>query len=347
MQEILSTSFTAIHFPQRSDVIRRLRLISFVVNDIILFVSLLIFLVWIFHIPTINNVLFGGFGVSPFSSVLFILSGCSLLFGAKRHLMSAHESMSKDAWYNTYIPVILCCITAFLGLFNFLHVTLLPSFIKIPSFSGFCFFLIGVALIPPFTRILHRFHYTQFLFFIVSGLTVFVILENVYQGFSHQVLQHIVYVPLPTALIFAFFSFGVLLRWSNRGFFGNFTLDATASVFALRLFLINLLAAPIIAFLILFFMQKMPYNMYQILTVIVVIYTGISSLLLWVNVKLLYRYELEHLLMRESLRSHNIDLTAEKEELRKKMIQTEQEKQQYIDKLNTQNMWKAAVDTVG
>ena len=341
-------SFANIHFPQRIDLIKKLRYGSFIINDIILLVSFLIFLIWILGIPSLTSLFFHTLSISPFSSVLFMLSGVTLLFGAKRHLISSHEDTEKEnhAWWNTYIPLLLAGITALMGFLNFLHIIgfVMPAIFRMPVFSGLSFFLIGVSLIPPFTRILHRFHYTQFLQFIVNGLSVFIVLENVYQLFSSQPLQHIVYVPLPTAFLFSFFSFGILVRWSNRGFFGNLTLDATASVFALRLFLVNLLAAPVIAFLVLLLMKQTPYNIYQTLTVIVTIYTGVSCLLLWVNVKLLYRYELEHLLMRESLRSHNIDLTTEKEVLRKDIARLEQEKQQYAQKLESKAAWESMVD---
>lgn len=49
--------------------------------------------------------------------------------------------------------------------------------------------------------------------------------------------------------------------------------------------------------------------------------------------------------MRESLRAHNIDLTAEEEALRKRIARVEQEKQQYLDKLSSENILQDVVDT--
>jgi hypothetical protein len=351
MQEIPTHSFANIHFPQRTNLIKKLRYVSFIINDIILIASVLVFLVWIFNLQGINVFLFRNLTIFPFSSVLFLFSGIVLLFGAKRHLMRTHEETEKEEypWWNTWIPIFLAAITAALGLINlvqFNNIGVLSLFRVSPA-EGLCFFLVGLGLIPPFTRILHRFHITQFIIFIVSGLNIFIILEYLFQLFSSSPMQHIVDIPPATTLAFAVFCFGILLRWSNRGFLGNFTLDSTASTFALRLFLINLLAIPLIALFVLTIMQKTSYNMYQVLSVVVVCFTVISCSILWINVKLLYTYELEHLLMRESLRIHNIDLTAEQEELRKRMVQLVEEKQQYLDKLSTQDSLRDLVDKLG
>lgn len=351
MQEMPTANlFENINFPRQISLIKTLRYVSFAVNDFILFLGFFIGFVWIFRIPGAYEKLFHKLHIYPFSSVLFLLSGAVLLFGAKRHLISSHKDAEKDEspWWNTWIPITLAAITAVFGFINLAqlsHAGLL-SFFRISPFGGLCFFLTGLALIPPYTRILHRFHITQLFMFIISGLGIFVIWENVYQMFSPLPMQHIISIPLPTAFTLTLFSFGILIRWSNRGFLGNFTLDSTSSIFAFRLFLIQLISAPLIAFFVLALLQHTSYNMYQILTVIVVLSLFISSTLLWFNVKLLYRYDLEHLLMRESLKSHNIDLTTEKEDLRKKMIQLEQEKQQYADKLNTQVVWQDMADTL-
>jgi hypothetical protein len=350
MQEVLSAEALAnIHFPQRTDLIKRLRRISFVINDIVLLIAILLLLAWIINIPSLSTFLFGKLAIYPFSSVLYILSGTTLLFGAKRHLMSTHEDAKedKDSWWRTWIPLSLAAITAVLGFANVAHLTDagVLSLFHVAPIGGLCFFLIGIALIPPFTRVRHRFHFTQFFVFIVSGLSVFVVLESLYQRLSPLPTQQIVPIPLSSDLLLTIFCFSILLRWTNRGFLGNFTLDSSGSIFAFRLFALNLITAPLIALVVLFVLQKTHYNMYQILTVVVVCFTVISSAFLWVNVKLLYKYGLEHLLMRESLRAHNIDLAAEKEALRKRMVQLEQEKRQYQDKLNTQSTLRDVIGT--
>lgn len=352
MQELSSpNSFADVHFPQRTALIKKLRFVSFLINDFILISSVFMLVIWSLRIPVLVDLFFTRFAALPFASVLFILTGLALLFGAKRHVMSVQDTQ-KDAslpWWNTWIPVLLATLTAIFGFINFLHLTHdgVLSLFRTSSFGGLCFFLSGLALIPPFTRILHRFHITQFLMFMISGLAIFIILENIYQLFSGHTIEHIFFVPLPTALTFALFGFGILLRWSNRGFFGNFTLDSVGSMFALRLFMVHLLSAPLITMGILFFTQYMHYNMYQVLAIIVVCLTSTSLFLVWINVKLLYRYDLEHLLMRESLKAHNIDLQAEKEDLRKNMARLEQEKQQYLDKLNTQNTLQTITGELG
>lgn len=349
VQEITNAySFTNIEFPRQTKLIKRLRYVSFIINDIILFGSFVAITLWLINALGIKIDLLDMLTIPPFIPILFIFAGSSLLFGAKRHLLSKHYDADKEDhnWWSPWIPIALAGLTAVGGLINLLHLTDSGtlSFLHTSTYGGFCFFLIGLALIPPFTHILHRFHITQFFIYIVSGLNVFVVLESIYQLFSPLAAQHILQVPLLVAIVFVFFCFGILLRWSNRGFFGNFTLDSTVSLFALRLFLINLISGPLITFLVLLITQKSSYNLYQVITIVVSLFTSLASILLWVNVKLLYRYDLEHMLMRESLRAHNIDLTTEEETLRKRIAHIEQEKQQYLDKLSSEKVLQDVVD---
>jgi hypothetical protein len=342
-------SLATIHFPQRTTLIKQLRFASFLINDVILVASVLLLTIWLLDIPVLSTFLFEKLAFSPFIAVLFILSSLPLLFGAKRHLSGTEDVTSEvHHWWSTLIPISLATVVAVLGFINILQLNdiALLSFSRVSPLVGFYFFLIGLSLIPPFTRILHRFHYTQLLIFIVSGVSVFSVLEKTYQLFSPYPVHSVIPVPLATELSVIFFCSGILLRWSNRGFFGNFTLNSTGSMFAFRLLLVSLFAGPIMAFVVLIVMQGV-LNIYQVLALTVTSFTFLSCMLLWMNVKLLYRYELEHLLMRESLRIHNIDLATEKEELQKRMTQIEQEKKSYVDKLNTQNKWREVLDTAG
>jgi hypothetical protein len=344
-----SYSLTNIHFPQRISLVKKLRIISFGMNDCVMAASFVVVGAWITHIQPLASLFFTTAHIVPFAAFLFLLSGVTLLFGAKRHLLETQQDAAVDTtvWWQIVLPIVFAGVTALVGLVNFLRVVPQPLFFAhLSSFGGLCFFLIGLSLIPPFTRIPHRFHITQLFAFIICVLSLYVVLENVYQLFSPFGVQHIIVVSIPTAFTFTFFSCGLLLRWANRGFFGNFMLDSVGSILALRLMVVNLAAVPMIAFIVLLIMGKTPYNMYQVLSVVVVCLVIFSSVLVWVNVKLLYRYSLEYLLMQESLRSHNINLAAEKEELRKGMARLEQEKQQYLEKLRAQNSWQTIADTL-
>lgn len=347
MQDNVSSyTFETIHFPQRLVLIRNLKRVSFLINDIVLFVSSVVFFAWITNVAVLKIFLFEKLHITPESSVLFMLMGVSLLFGARRHLNDKNDAKRvKFPWWNTIFPIFFTGISLILGLAGLIKVSDMGLGLRITPIEGMCFFILGLSLIPPFTRIPHRFHVTQLLVFIVSGLSMYVVLENVYQIFSGVMVGQSIFLPFPLALTFAFFCFGILLRWSNRGFFGNFTLDSIGSMFALRIFLINLLAAPLVAFLVLAVAPRGSYTVYETTSLIVIFLTFISSLLIWINVKLLYKYELEHLLMRESLRAHNIDLAADREKLDEKMFQLEQERQQYKAKLTMQSQWQDAVDT--
>lgn len=340
--------FTNVHFPQRISLIKNLRYFSFLINDMVLIGSGIIFFGWLITIPSLKDFLFQKLAVIPSSAIPFILLGTSLFFGAKRHIPNANEqSEIHYPWWSTLIPILLASSASLLGLTSFLvldnNVPIISA-VHMPSIVGLCFFLIGIALIPPFTRIPHRFHITQLLIFVVSGLSMFVVFENIYQIISGVKLQQTIFFPFSLALTFAFFCFGILLRWSNRGFFGNFTLDSTGSRFSLRILLVNLIITPLISIITLVVFPIASRNAHQLLNIVVIFFTFASSLLIWINLKLLYPYELEHLLMRESLRAHNIDLTKEEETLKKKMTEIEQEKQQYKSELNIQSGWRNAID---
>ncbi len=344
-------AFQDIHFPRQISIIKKFRYISFIINDITLVVAFLAILIWLTNFFDLKTMLFQKLGVYPFTPILFIFSGIPLLFGAKRHLINTHFDAEKEErpWWVFGVPLLFAVIIAGIGFLNFISLTNggVFSLFHTSSYTGFCFFLIGLALIPPFTAIPHRFHATQLLIFFVSGINVFMVLESIYQMLSPLPVQHVLQFSLPVAFSFIFFCFGVLLRWMNRGFFGNFTLDSTASTFAFRMLMIHLFSAPVVALIVLFIMKNSSYNMYQILAIIVVFFTVTSSLLLWINIKLLYQHELEYLLMRESLRAHNVDLKKEEEALQKSMEQLELDNQQYVKKLNSQQAWQDAADRMG
>lgn len=336
-------SLASIHLPQRKTVTKRLQELSFILNDIVLAAAFLFLVLWIIHAHVFNFPVLVFFRVYPLASVLFIFSGLSLLFSAKKHVFNpqTNTKIVENPW-STWIPILLGTLTAALGLLNVTHLnngTILQG-LYLSQYGGFCFFLIGLALIPPHTTIPHRFHITQALVFTVLFINSFTILETFYQLLSAQPIQHIIFVPLGTAILFAFFCIGVICRWSNRGFFGNFTLDTMDSTLALRLLVINLFTAPLIGFGILFLTQNSGYNIYQIATLIITCITIVSIFLGWINIKFLYKYDLEHFLMRESLRVHNIDLKMEKASEEAKSAQLAEEKQKVVDKLSYQSKFR-------
>src|SRR6185437_7845099 len=228
--------FATIHFPRQVGLIKRLRHFSFIINDITLLVSLLTLLIGATNFPFLHAFFFQKLAVYPFTPVLFILSSIVLFFGAKRHQADTHydSEVENRPWWEFIIPLFFAVLVAAVGFIDFANVTHagILSIFHSSAYTGFCFFILGLALIPPYTSISHRFHITHLLIFIVSALNVFIILESIYQLFSPGPIQQIVHVPLFVAFSFVFFCFGILLRWSNRGFIGNFTLDSTDSVFA-------------------------------------------------------------------------------------------------------------------
>lgn len=340
-----------IEFPRQNLLIKRLRYISFFINDIVL-ISAVIALIGYFTsffgigIPIVLDL-----NIQPATTVLFVLCGIVLLFGAKRHQLNSHkdDEMKKGAWWRTSLPITFAGVTALIALLNLSSIVNagLFAFLYISPFASFCFLLIGLALIPPFTKIPHRFHITQFLIFIVGGVGVYIVLESILHQVTGLSMQHIIQVPLPTASFFTLFCIGVLLRWTNRGFFGNFTLESTVSKLAFRLLVSNLILGPLIAFIVISNSSYFALNMLQVIAIVVTLFAFVTSTLIWMNIRYLYRYELENLLMRESLRLHNIDLREETKTLASKMTQLEDDKQKYAEKLESKIGWQNAIDRFG
>jgi hypothetical protein len=331
-------SFKGIYLPKRKLLTDRLQIASFAINDTVLIISISFLFVWFINIFGGNIVLPDQFSISPLGRMLFIFSSISVFFSAKKHIYSPDQKHLKRLTWILLIPIFFASITALFGFLSFTRLTSLfgMPFVQTTQYSGFCFFLIGLALIPPFTRISHRFHVTQALLFIVIALNAIVILESVYQTLSPFPMQQIFSVPLITAILLSLFCFGILCRWSNRGFVGNFTLDSVDSILALRLVLVIFVFVPLIGFLVLLLTQNTLYNVYEVVTLIVVFITITSFTILWINIQLLYNYDLEYFLMKEALRVYNIDLKLGKEKLEKEKGEIEKTNEEYRGKLNNQ-----------
>lgn len=330
-----------IHLPQRKALTSRLQQLSFIINDIILAISLLALLGWCSSLFFKRTTIIETLHVYPFAFVQFLLVGSSLLFSAKRHFFNPKDNtLVKQPGWTIIAPILFAAMAAVFGFIDFSHLNQVFPAVSTTAFSGFCFFIIGLALIPPHTRLPHRFHITQFLVFGVLVVNLFTVLENVFQVLSSQPFQHIMIVPLPTAFIFVLFCLGILWRWSNRGFFGNFTIASDDSVLALRSLLANFISTPTIAFIVLAITRNSSYNVYQIVTLVITGIALVTALIIWINIKVLYKHDLEHYLLKESLRVHNVDLTLEKKAQEVKMKELDQEKQRYLEKLNYQNTFQ-------
>src|SRR4051812_5772946 len=105
MQEV--PEFVGIHFPRRIGLIKKLRYISFIINDITILVSLLVLVAQAINFTFAQALIFHTLAVFPFTPVLFIFSGIVLLFGAKRRQIGTHydAEIEKLPWWNFGIPL--------------------------------------------------------------------------------------------------------------------------------------------------------------------------------------------------------------------------------------------------
>ena len=156
-------SVNNLEFPRQIQLIKRLRFLSFLINDVVLVGSIGAILYLLIQSLGITLPLLSNIKYQPITPVLFVFTSITLLFGAKRHQLNSERNTEKESrpWYIIWIPIMLAEITALVGFLNMLSLMRdgLPSFLYLSPFSGFCFFLIGLSLIPPFTGIRHRFLY--------------------------------------------------------------------------------------------------------------------------------------------------------------------------------------------
>lgn len=332
-------SLAGVHLPERKLLTTRLEKISFYLNDIVLFSSVIALVASIFAISLFKNFLFGFFVFPPVVAVMFLLTGTTILFSAKYYIKELKSSIASS----TLIPLFFSGMSSCLGLLS-----IITDFWRslIPAMVGFNFLLLGLAAMLLHTRVTHRFHITQLLTFSVLVLNAITILGYIYQLLSYSFATPLIPIPLNIALLTSVLCYSMLLRWSNRGFFGNFTADCLSSIFALRLLVINMILMPFIGFITLA-LTKNEANIYIVVALLVLLLTVVAATLAWFNMKLLYKYELEHFTMREALRVHNIALTLDKKTQDVKLIELEETKKEYQDKLNHQDKLKNVLDALG
>ena len=118
-------------------------------------------------------------------------------------------------------------------------------------------------------------------------------------------------------------------------------------MYALRLLLVSLASAPFIGAAALLLAPAASPSLAQVTATTVVLYIALSTILAWLNLKLLYRHELEHFVMQEELRVHNIHLKLSAEDMAAQVQQLESTSQQYVSKLNYQDNFRDLAESLG
>jgi hypothetical protein len=245
-----------------------------------------------------------GPGVAPILILAVVFSVASLLVEVK--------------------PVSLVCSWAVLAIGIFQLVTF---------GMGFGFAPIGLALVLPHTKVDHRFHYVHFLAYLSLVMNCAAILGFAYQWLSPLKFQ-LVYVPPDIAAISVFLSMAALFKWPARGLVGVFTSDSVSSMYALRLLFINVIVILLTGLVTLAGAKVGMYSPGEAVMMFAVALVVISTTLAWVNVRLLYRFELERLVMKEELRVHNISLKLGNEELTNNVTRLKETNEEYAGKLS-------------
>jgi hypothetical protein len=197
---------------------------------------------------------------------------------------------------------------------------------------GICFILISVALILPRLKINRRFRPSQLLILLVLIVNAVSVLGHTYQAFSHFP-STLALNPLNISLIFIFLCISAAFHWPGRGFLGVFTTDTVSSMFALRLLMANMFIVFILGLLVLLVFEHKLLDPRDALALFIIVIIVLSSFLSWLNIKLLYKFELERFVMKEELRIHNIRLKLGNEDLTAKMSELKQANQEYAGKL--------------
>lgn len=287
-------SLTDLYLPERKKLTSFLKALSKYITFAILFICLgLIF----------QDILAGALINSPLMILAFILSSASLL--------------------SDKLAAIICGTMVFL-----IGVLLIPGTLSL----GLCLSLIGLALILPRFKINHRFRPSQLIILLVLIINSTSILGYVYQSLSNfpSVLMS---NPAYISAVFVLLCIASAFRWPGRGFLGVFTTDTVSSMFSLRLLLINISVISLLGLLTLVGVEYKIYNPRDAIALFVVSITVLSAALSWLNIKLLYKFELERFVMKEELKIHNIGLKLGNEDLTEKMSELKEANKEYVGKL--------------
>jgi len=194
-----------------------------------------------------------------------------------------------------------------------------------PVVGGF-FTAMGISFAVSQSKVGHRFQLVQSIYLLLIVVSGVVVLGFAYKdtGFN--------FMSAGVACLFGLTGIVGIVKWPNRGFMGIFCADTTSTKYALRILVLKIGLIFVSSLLILAGVKGMIF--------FVVFLAFLSVFLAWFNIKLLYKFELEHFLMKEALRVNNISIQMSMEEL-------EKEKGKYVNKLNYQDKYREMAESLG
>lgn len=341
---LTNNSTLIIRLPENKKLTGRLVKISVIISIFIGIASVISLVGYLTNLSPFQNIFIGSIGIS-FTLVAFIFAVINLL-------LEGEIESSKDKSNSKYIHIfyiftslsISILITGIGLLFlsdyfsknkssvyvlldgnNYTKETLLTS--------GICIFLIGIAFISARIKIKYHFHVVHLLALIVLMISSLNILDNIYQALSPFRLQF-TYLPINIAIIFMFLSIAIGFRWPSKGFIGIFTTEAVSTIFTLRILFINIILIALLGLISLGGAKAGLYFSFESIAVFAILIMLSATILSWLNIKLLYKFESERFIMREELKSHNIHLKLGNEELTNKMGELKKTNEEYSRKLS-------------
>jgi hypothetical protein len=266
--------------------------------------------------------------------IAFILIAVASLVEIKLNIFSNTEKLSKFQRSFFLLVSVFCSGLVFLiGIIQIFNNSVAEG-----NGVGIGLSLILISIAFGLVRIknTNRFYFINLLVLIVLTINSVAFLGNFYQIFSPAKL-HLTYMSFSFSAIFVLLCISILLRWPDRGFVGIFTTDSISSKFSLRLLFINLTVTFVMGIIILIGMKNESFSTFEVLAVLIILFMVLSSILAWINLKLLYRYELERFIMKEELRVHNITVNLNNEDLTGKMTELEGRNKEIADKLSSRS----------
>jgi hypothetical protein len=314
-------SLTKIHLPENKKLTGFLQTLSIVISFLVLAFGVIIFF------------------SSPVVAIIFILTVLPLFLENK---LDPFRQVNKLLKLSCFVMSILSSILVFLAGLLFIFGFGLAYTKQINLSIGFSFLLVGLALILPRLKASTRFHAVQLFAFVILIINFMAILGFIYLQLS-PVAVNTPYTPLNLAIAFALLCSAILLRWPARGLMGMFTADSISSMFAFELLVVNIIITFVLGFMALVGVRLGIYASYEATAVLIVLLIVSIIIFAWVNIRLLYRFELERFVMKEELRVHNIDLKLGNEELVGKMAKLQETTKEYADKLSNQGKYKDVI----
>ena len=312
-------SLAGIHLPDNKNLNSKLRVLSVVLAILIIILVLITFLGWKGSMSLGLAIAFLSAGVSLVSEYQFFRLDSNLI--QKRKIYSSISIVCG-------VIVLICGISQFAN-----------------PIVGMCLLLSGSWLILPHTKLLHIYHTVHFLIFVVLIVSSTILLRYAY-GLIFPLNSSFINMPVNSAILFFLLCASSALRWPARGFIGMFTTDTLSSMFALRLLIISVITTTILGFLSLLGVLLGIYNKHEAVAVFAMSQIALSTILAWLNAKLIYKLELERFLILEELKIHSIDLQMGNEELTVKMKGLDKTNKEYLDKLNNQEKFGDVIDSL-